>query len=80
MNILIDDEHHACLSDFGLSIVGETTQGCMKETETCSGTVRWMSPDRLSEPGRRRTSDDVYAFGCLSYWVSFKVSLLGRYS
>jgi serine/threonine protein kinase len=79
-NIFIDDEYHARLGDFGLSIVGETTQGCMTETKTGSGTVRSMSPERLQQPRlRRASSDDVYAYGCLAYSVSFKVILFARH-
>ncbi|KAJ7202051.1 kinase-like domain-containing protein [Mycena pura] len=63
-NILIDDDGHARLADFGLaSYANSTAHSSMR-----SGCFRWMAPELLS-PGShefRRTSD-VYAFGCVAH-------------
>jgi serine/threonine protein kinase len=70
-NILISDEEHAQLADFGLAIISEQTEAHMTQTSTNAGSVAWMSPEQLDEEHHRRcTADDVYAFGCLGYFVS----------
>jgi serine/threonine protein kinase len=72
MNILISHDRRAQIADFGLTIVGDVTVGRMSTRKPGSGTVRWMSPERLlsDEPKRLERSDDVYAFGGLIYMVS----------
>jgi serine/threonine protein kinase len=70
-NILIDDELHIRLCDFGLALVGDATQGRMTTTAHGFGSCNWMSPERImAERHRRSTADDVYGFGCLGYYVS----------
>jgi serine/threonine protein kinase len=76
MNILISHDRRAQIADFGLTIVGDVTVGRMSTRKPGSGTVRWMSPERLlsDEPKRLERSDDVYAFGGLIYMVSVSFS------
>ncbi|KAJ7843188.1 kinase-like domain-containing protein [Mycena olivaceomarginata] len=42
-NVLIDDEEHAQLADFGLAIVADTTLGTTSTTQ--AGSFRWMAPE-----------------------------------
>ncbi|KAJ7646318.1 kinase-like domain-containing protein, partial [Mycena polygramma] len=63
-NVLIDDEEHSRLADFGLAIVTDATRGT---TSTVGGSTRWMAPELLDESESKRptTASDVYAFSCL---------------
>ncbi|KAF5381903.1 hypothetical protein D9757_007547 [Collybiopsis confluens] len=67
-NILVTDDHHCCLADFGLTLV---TTDSSTWTMTTSGTgvkgsMRWLAPEYISISGSvpNHTSRDVYAFGC----------------
>jgi serine/threonine protein kinase len=74
-NILLDNGGHTQLCDFGLTVIGEETQGRMTTSINVSGTLNWMSPERLfAEHHRRTMADDVYAFACLIYFVSTQPS------
>jgi serine/threonine protein kinase len=71
VNVLISDAGHAQIADFGLAIMSESTLARMTVTSIQAGSPAWMSPQRISVPDHRRdTSDDVYAYGCLSYLVT----------
>lgn len=86
VNIFIDDEGHARLADFGLTIIGDLTANRMPTTAGQAGTVRWLPPEQLDTfdagVGRRSTAGDVYAFGCLvvAVRVSFSLTLVWRCS
>jgi serine/threonine protein kinase len=71
--VLIDGSGSARITDFGLTLIGETTIGRATTVDGNAGTFRWMSPERLdAEPGSRRmTPGDVYAFGLLCVVVSY---------
>ncbi|KAJ7171404.1 kinase-like domain-containing protein [Mycena filopes] len=66
-NILVDEAGHACLTDFGLTIVNDVTTA---QTRSGSGCVRWMAPETLHPEAfgvqnRPRTfASDIFAFGC----------------
>ena len=69
-NILIDQDAHARLADFGLlTIVSDYTHPTTSSSLTNAGTVRWMSPelfdpDRFGFQNSRRTKQsDCYALG-----------------
>jgi serine/threonine protein kinase len=66
MNILVDDEHNACVADFGLSrMLGESGF----TTNTVSGTYRWMACELIAYELRGEivprvtAASDVWAFG-----------------
>ncbi|KAJ7279128.1 kinase-like domain-containing protein [Mycena rebaudengoi] len=68
-NILINDEWSACLADFGLTSLSDTTTAT--HTSNRAGSIRWMAPE-LIDPDRfghrqftRTPASDVYAFGCV---------------
>lgn len=66
-NILINDENHAVLADFGLMNVAiEVGASCVDTSAAVGGTTRWMAPELLSpdESSNELTkSSDVYALG-----------------
>jgi serine/threonine protein kinase len=75
VNILIDFESHVQLCDFGLVVVGDATDARLTTTTHGTGTAAWMSPQRLKATRYRITeADDVYAYACLSYYVSLQPS------
>ncbi|KAJ6581547.1 kinase-like domain-containing protein [Mycena capillaripes] len=65
-NILVDDEWHACLADFGLAVFSDATAAT--HTSHRGGSVRWMSPELHYpqscglETFRRTFASDVYSF------------------
>jgi serine/threonine protein kinase len=75
VNILLNNACHIQLCDFGLAVIGNVSDNRMVTTEHQRGTCNWMSPERLTRARHRRsTTDDVYAFGCLCYYVRFPCS------
>ncbi|KAJ7779464.1 kinase-like domain-containing protein [Mycena maculata] len=70
-NILINDDLHACLTDFGLSGFSDTTETGTASTSNRAGSLRWMAPELIDPPrfGRkhflRTTASDAYAFACV---------------
>ncbi|KAJ7062347.1 kinase-like domain-containing protein, partial [Mycena amicta] len=66
-NILVDDAGHACLTDFGLTVLSDATT----QTHHGAGSVRWMAPETLNPTGcgldkfGRTTASDIYAFACV---------------
>jgi serine/threonine protein kinase len=78
-NILITNDHRACLADFGLmKLVSDAHPTHSTTTGDVGGTVRWMAPELLlpeeyglhrSEPSK---ASDIYALGM----VIFEVSML----
>ncbi|KAJ3821097.1 kinase-like domain-containing protein, partial [Lentinula raphanica] len=74
-NILIADDGHAILSDFGLSQVIEDLVGPTGITPSVfeAGPIRWQSPEFLmdvSETCRPQLPNDVWSFGCTAYELS----------
>ncbi|KAF7976136.1 hypothetical protein HWV62_7433 [Athelia sp. TMB] len=72
-NILVSDEHRACLADFGLSIPRETMSALFSETSTkARGTLNWTAPELLPDFSRSDSNghetrqpdyaSDVYSF------------------
>ncbi|KAJ7653215.1 kinase-like domain-containing protein [Mycena polygramma] len=66
-NILLDDQGHARLADFGLTVF---VDGPLAPTNR-GGSVRWMAPELLDPEScglstfRRTFASDVYAFACV---------------
>ncbi len=66
-NILVTDDLHCCLADFGLA-KAVMTRGPESYSDSPSGTARWLAPELLqidaSSDWRYMPSRDIYAFGC----------------
>ncbi|KIY67253.1 kinase-like protein [Cylindrobasidium torrendii FP15055 ss-10] len=64
-NILVKDNGHCCLSDFGLTILSETVATLHS---TVRGSLRWLPPEAvLDTPGPQdsyRPPRDIYSFAC----------------
>jgi serine/threonine protein kinase len=69
MNVLLDDEWHARLADFGLTAFAEATMP--SQSTSRRGSIRWMAPElhRPQSVGldvfKRTPATDVYAFACI---------------
>ncbi|KDQ51607.1 hypothetical protein JAAARDRAFT_41077 [Jaapia argillacea MUCL 33604] len=70
-NILVDDDGHARLCDFGLSSLFADPRSALYDSNSArlGGTIRWMAPEILSPAlgtGMKVTKlTDIYSFGCL---------------
>ncbi|KDQ53151.1 hypothetical protein JAAARDRAFT_436255 [Jaapia argillacea MUCL 33604] len=67
-NILIDDDHHPRLADFGLATIADVTKGASSTNH--GGSSQWMAPelhfpDKFNLPLKRTFASDVYALGCV---------------
>lgn len=63
-NLLLDDRGHMWVTDFGLSRTAAEI-GTAESEATISGTLRYMSPERLN--GVQSVACDLYAFGAALY-------------
>ncbi|KIK69391.1 hypothetical protein GYMLUDRAFT_35470 [Collybiopsis luxurians FD-317 M1] len=70
-NILVTDDLHCCLADFGLTLVTPNSQAwniTASLSGTVNGSMRWLAPEYIDFQGGsmppNQTSRDVYAFGC----------------
>ncbi|THV04679.1 kinase-like protein [Dendrothele bispora CBS 962.96] len=66
-NVLVDEWHNACLSDFGLSTFHHTnTMTPRIDSIISAGSLRWSAPEQLLSGGvEPNRAVDVYAFGVL---------------
>jgi serine/threonine protein kinase len=70
-NILVTDDAHCCLADFGLAIITVGSQSLSTATTgNMKGSLRWMAPELIHVDGQaeeaslNNPSRDIYAFGC----------------
>ncbi|KAJ7577104.1 kinase-like domain-containing protein [Mycena floridula] len=66
-NILVNEEWHSCIADFGLAVFAEATFATTHQ----AGSIRWMAPE-LHDPHsfglktwQRSLSSDVFSFACV---------------
>ncbi|KAG8912205.1 hypothetical protein FRC02_006110 [Tulasnella sp. 418] len=65
-NILVDDEGHPRITDFGLSRIVEEGHTGWTTSTGVSGTHRWMAPElMLQERSRPTTTADIYSMTLL---------------
>jgi serine/threonine protein kinase len=76
LNILIDQDGHARLADFGLlTIISDSTNPTVSSYSVSGGTTRWMSPELLeahqlgAKDSRPTKESDCYALGMVIYEV-----------
>ncbi|KAI6008846.1 kinase-like domain-containing protein [Pisolithus orientalis] len=64
LNVLISDEGHALLTDFGLSYLVNSSFS-MADHERCGGSLNWMAPELLDTEGNAvmTPAGDVWSFG-----------------
>ncbi|KAF5381169.1 hypothetical protein D9757_009420 [Collybiopsis confluens] len=71
-NILVTDDLHCCVADFGLTLVTPnshlTASLPSSSSGSVNGAVRWLAPEYITfgagSPPPNHTSRDVYAFAC----------------
>ncbi|KIK57486.1 hypothetical protein GYMLUDRAFT_46068 [Collybiopsis luxurians FD-317 M1] len=69
-NILVTDELHCCIADFGLALTTSDSQAWSTATTgVTKGAIRWMAPELLSTEGLideifKSPSRDIFALGC----------------
>lgn len=78
-NILIADEHHAQVLDFGIgALLSEAKEESLVDTMSMSNTVtaglECRSPETILEPTLRTSAGDQYSLGCTMYFC-----LTGRF-
>ena len=85
VNILITNDHKACLADFGLASVEDSQALALSSMSSgrTTGTSRWQAPELLDcqladaeRQGRNSLASDVYAFACVCYEACFELFLL----
>ena len=69
-NILVDDDGHARLADFGMALIAEGTAYNYGSLHG-GGAIRWSAPELLDpeefgfENSRPTFQSDIYAFACM---------------
>jgi serine/threonine protein kinase len=66
-NLLIDNDDRIKVSDFGLAIVTDPDGATMSLTEQFAGTLPYMSPEQLTQPGTIDHRSDIYSLGVVLY-------------
>lgn len=65
-NLLVNNQGHILLCDFGLTIVPDSDPSGLTTTKSLKGTVRYLAPELLeTETPARTLSSDVWAWGCV---------------
>ncbi|KAF9033967.1 kinase-like protein [Hymenopellis radicata] len=65
-NILVTDDFHCCLADFGLSLVAES-QASASSSRAFQGSIRWLPPECMDHTLFNPTqiaARDIYSIGC----------------
>ncbi|KAH7906928.1 kinase-like domain-containing protein [Hygrophoropsis aurantiaca] len=73
-NILITDDHRACVADFGLCLLAQSSalQITMTFSSNDGGSFFWMAPELFNgdeECVYKNCATDAYAFGCVCYEI-----------
>ncbi|KAK1230558.1 hypothetical protein PQX77_006358 [Marasmius sp. AFHP31] len=77
LNVLITPDLRACISNFGLSIVAETSLRFSNTSSAFSGgTTQYQAPEvvrlNISKPTKE---SDVYSYGCVAYEVKRDIAV-----
>jgi len=71
LNILLDSQKRAKISDFGLSKVKTSTSGTTVIKPNVSGhTPKWSAPEILDGGHKTTKASDIYAFGIILWEIS----------
>ncbi|KXN84356.1 Serine/threonine-protein kinase HT1 [Leucoagaricus sp. SymC.cos] len=83
VNVLVNAEERACITDFGFSsvLIDRSVSQKKATSQTYGGTVRWIAPELFeeSEPHPTKASD-IWAFGCVCYQISTRLAPFHEYS
>ena len=70
LNVLLDSDLHAKISDFGLSKVKLETSSTSTTTRTQAGTVRWKAPELFKRKAVPTKASDVYSYGMVLWEIT----------
>ncbi|CAE6415095.1 unnamed protein product [Rhizoctonia solani] len=63
LNVLVSSDGVAKLTDFGLSIMSESSLEFLATTASQAGSIRWAAPELLVDESAKSKGSDVYALG-----------------
>lgn len=67
-NILVNNDGHAVLCDFGLSAALQDDSTALTTSNSGVGCPRYLAPERME--GKPTLEGDIYAFGCVGLEVN----------
>jgi len=71
-NILLDEDGHCKLANFGFAMVKE--HSASKSELSVTGTFNWIAPELLSLKPNFSTKSDIYAFGTLMWEIAAQLT------
>ncbi len=81
-NILVDDEGHVRIVDFGLAKITRTEESALRLTHTgqAMGTPQYMAPEQIERPLEVDHRADIYSLGVVIYELLTGELPLGRFA
>ncbi len=76
LNVLLDDQYHAKISDFGLSKIKLETDSINTKTTQGMGTTRWCAPELFSMKDKAPSPNqatDVYSYGMVLWEIASRM-------
>ncbi len=70
LNILLDANHHAKISDFGLAKVKLEINSSSSKVNKTSGSVRWQAPELFKRNASPTPATDVYSLGMILWEIA----------
>ncbi|MGA2654483.1 MAG: protein kinase [Gammaproteobacteria bacterium] len=69
LNVLINRQNRAKLTDFGLSTIKKESSSSTQQTNAV-GTLLWMAPELFQRKAKHTTESDVYSYGVILYEIA----------
>ncbi|KXN85262.1 hypothetical protein AN958_11556 [Leucoagaricus sp. SymC.cos] len=68
-NILVNDYHRACLTDFGVSSTKSKSSARVSGSFPSGLTIRWAAPELIFDGVQTTVTSDIWAFGCVCHEI-----------